>query len=718
MWLFSRDPVRDFPFELGLPDPDPDPDPDPAADAAPAPLWRLLRGKRKADGAPVSVFAHSLGTVDAAATPLARAALRRLRSLRHPNILGYLDSLETEQCLYLVTEAVTPLRRHLRLRPPTGDLGEQEVAWGLHQLLTALSFLGDSGLVHHALGLDAVFVDPGGDWKLGGLERVAATSEGVPPRPPGVPPRPQDPPELSDSSRGQGEPWAGDMWRLGCLIWEVFNGPLPRPGALRSFGKLPAGLVPPFCELVAAEPSARPGPGQLLQRLQRPGAFLACPLVHTGLFLEQLQVREAPERRTFLQELSARLDALPGPFRRHKLLPRLLAALEFGSADASALPPLLKVAKVLDPPEYQERIVPVIVRLFSSPDRALRMQLLQQLEDYVEFLPEATVDAQIFPHVAHGFLDTNPAIREQTVKSMVLLAPKLGEGRRGKELPRLLLRVQAGDALGPLRCNATLCLGRLGPLLPPQTRQRVLAPALARATRDPFAPARAAAVAAFAATHGCYSPQECATRVLPALCALTADPHPGVRQQAFRAIRSFLDQLEAAAESGGAPEAARLMGAEAGAPPQTPPQAPAGAPPAPPKEAPPEEPPLEDPEGWDDDWGSLEDMELPRSPPASSEEDAGAPPQPPGPPLPDPPPPTAPPPAGKDEEGEGEWGVGGEWGTEDAWEALPSQQGPPPGTGRRQREQQRRRELEAKRRGGPRGAPKTGPPKLGARKLD
>ncbi|XP_074991332.1 N-terminal kinase-like protein isoform X8 [Calonectris borealis] len=664
MWLFSRDPVRDFPFELGPPDTDPDldpdPDPAPAADAAPAPLWRLLRGRRKADGAPVSVFAHSLGTGDAAATPLARAALRRLRSLRHPSVLGYLDSLETEQCLYLVTEAVTPLRRHLRLRPPTGDLGEQEVAWGLHQLLTALSFLGGSGLVHHALGLDAVFVDPGGDWKLGGLERVAAASEGVPPRPPGVPPQPQDPPELSDSSRGQGEPWAGDMWRLGCLIWEVFNGPLPRPGALRSFGKLPAGLVPPFCELVAAEPSARPGPGQLLQRLQRPGAFLACPLVHTGLFLEQFQVRDPSERRAFLQELGARLEALPGPFRRHKLLPRLLAALRFGSADASALPPLLKVAKALDPPEYQERIVPVIVRLFSSPERALRLQLLQQLEEYVEFLPEATVEAQIFPHVAHGFLDTNPAIREQTVK-------------------------------------------------------------------------------------------ECAGRVLPALCGLTADPHPGVRQQAFRAIRSFLDQLEAAAESGGALEGeppsaaaapggpgggsgglgaavswavtgvtsltARLMGAEAGAPPQTPPQAPAEGPLAPPKEPPPEEPPLEDPDGWDDDWGSLEDMELPRSPPVSNEEEEGAPPQSPGPPLPDPPP-TAPPPARGEEEGEGEWGVGGEWGTEDAWEALPSQQGPAPGSGRRQREQQRRRELEAKRRGGPRGPPKPGPPKLGTRKLD
>ena len=33
-------------------------------------------------------------------------------------------------------------------------------------------------------------------------------------------------------------PRAGDMWRLGCLIWELFNGPLPRASALRNFGKV------------------------------------------------------------------------------------------------------------------------------------------------------------------------------------------------------------------------------------------------------------------------------------------------------------------------------------------------------------------------------------------------------------------------------------------------------------------------------------------------
>lgn len=28
------------------------------------------------------------------------------------------------------------------------------------------------------------------------------------------------------------------MWGLGCLIWEVFNGPLPRTSSLKAFGKV------------------------------------------------------------------------------------------------------------------------------------------------------------------------------------------------------------------------------------------------------------------------------------------------------------------------------------------------------------------------------------------------------------------------------------------------------------------------------------------------
>lgn len=41
---------------------------------------------------------------------------------------------------------------------------------------------------------------------------------------------------------------------------------------------------------------------------------------------------------------------------------------------------------------------------------------LSQMEQFIQYLNEAAVNSQIFPHVVHGFTDTNPAIREQTVK--------------------------------------------------------------------------------------------------------------------------------------------------------------------------------------------------------------------------------------------------------------------------------------------------------------
>lgn len=56
------------------------------------------------------------------------------------------------------------------------------------------------------------------------------------------------------------------------------------------------------------------------------------------------------------------------------------------------------------------------MKLFASTDRVTRSRLLQQLELFINHFQPQLVNDQIFPQVAHGFLDTNPTIREQTVK--------------------------------------------------------------------------------------------------------------------------------------------------------------------------------------------------------------------------------------------------------------------------------------------------------------
>lgn len=55
--------------------------------------------------------------------------------------------------------------------------------------------------------------------------------------------------------------------------------------------------------------------------------------------------------------------------------------------------------------------------------------------------------------------------------------------------------------------------------------------AFSRATKDPFAPSRAAGVLGFAATHNFYSMNDCAFKILPLLCTLTVDAEKTVRDQ-------------------------------------------------------------------------------------------------------------------------------------------------------------------------------------------
>ncbi|KAM6435361.1 N-terminal kinase-like protein [Liasis olivaceus] len=542
MWFFSRDPIRDFPFEAAAPPEPPLP--------LPGGVWQLHRGRRKTTGEPVSLFVHEVKLDSEEQLQLAKTAFRFLKTLRHPNILSYIDGLETEKSLHVVTEPVVPLPAYLESRGDGKGLSDPEISWGLHQIAKALSFLvNDCHLVHNNLCMGVVFVDRAGEWKLGGLDYMCSAQGDVTVPRKGIPELEKyDPPEFADSTKSTGEKWAADMWRFGCLIWEIFNGPLPRSSSLRSLNKIPKSLVPHYCELVGATPKLRPNPAKFLQNCCRVGGFMDNKFVETNLFLEEIQIKEPAERQKFFQELSSNLDTFPEDFCHHKVLPQLLMAFEFGSAGAIILTPLFKVGKFLNPQEYQQKIIPVIVKMFSSPDRAMRIRLLQQMEHFIQYLNEPTVNTQIFPHVVHGFLDTNPAIREQTVKSMLLLAPKLNEANLNVELMKHFARLQARDDQGPIRCNTTVCLGKIGPYLSASTRQNVLISAFSRATKDPFAPSRAAGVLGFAATHNFYSMKECASKILPVLCTLTVDPEKTVRDQAFKAIRSFMTKLETVSE--------------------------------------------------------------------------------------------------------------------------------------------------------------------------
>jgi SCY1-like protein 1 len=82
-----------------------------------------------------------------------------------------------------------------------------------------------------------------------------------------------------------------------------------------------------------------------------------------------------------------------------KVLPELLKSVEFGGGGPKVLAAILKIGTKITDDEYASKLIPVIVRLFANPDRALRVSLLDNLPLMIDRLPQKLVNDKIFPQM-------------------------------------------------------------------------------------------------------------------------------------------------------------------------------------------------------------------------------------------------------------------------------------------------------------------------------
>ncbi|KAI1295404.1 putative inactive serine/threonine-protein kinase scy1 [Halotydeus destructor] len=533
MWSFWSRGGKDLPYDIG--------DIVPGVDDVS--IWVLHEGKKKSTQEPVSIFRHEVKPGREDAFEKAKASVKRLKTLRHPNIMTYIDSLETEKFVCVVTEHVQPLDKYIQNSNFTSEQKRLAISWGLYQVSKGLSFLvNDCNLNHNNIFMGSIYVNDSANWKIGGLDYV--TSVGGP-----IPPKyvPNLDKYLPPDTGSRGTNWSNDSWGLACLLHEVFNGQLPQAQALKSPGKIPKPLIAIYNEMTSNNPSRRPSPQEFIEKGRANGIFKNS-FVDAMLFLEEIQIKEAREKSTFFTSLDSQLDTFPRDICRNKILPQLVTAFEYGNAGSAILGPLFKIGKQLDDEEYKVKIVPCIVKLFSSKDRATRAKLLTQVEFFIKHLSKNIVNDQIYPQIAQGFIDSNPTIREHTVKCMLHLGSRLNYQNLNEDVLKHFARLQARDEEGGIRTNTTVCLGKIAPHLNPQIRQTVLIPAFLRSMRDPFAPARIAGILALSATQNFYSLRDTSTKVMSALCHLTIDPDKSVREHAFKALKGFISKVEKVSE--------------------------------------------------------------------------------------------------------------------------------------------------------------------------
>ncbi|KAL9014856.1 MAG: hypothetical protein Q9173_000505 [Seirophora scorigena] len=353
-----------------------------------------------------------------------------------------------------------------------------------------------------------------------------------------------------------------DSYGFAQLMTEAFNGCFITNDFIGQAKSIPPSMHQSYKKLMQQNPKSRLSVSHFREQGKRRGGFFESPLIKLSEGVESLGLMSDGGREEFLSELDAASTDFPEEYFKVKVLPELLKSVEFGGGGSKVFAAVMKIGASLLDEEYNARLTPVIVRLFSNPDRAIRVCLLDHLPHMIDHLPQKLVNDKIFPYMptqkVTGFADVAPIVREQTVKAVLTIITKLTDRTINGELLKQLAKTSNDEQAG-IRTNTTICLGKiarnLGPhaslpitLLSP-TRQKVLIAAFCRSLRDPFVHARNAALLAFAATSDLFNEDDCAIKVLPALCPMLIDKKKLVREQACKTFDVYTQRVRKYANS-------------------------------------------------------------------------------------------------------------------------------------------------------------------------
>lgn len=541
-------------------------------------IWTQYEGIKREDNSSVSIFVYDstnqhqlnsnsfIGSKDKRLIlGFAKNSLKKLRSLRHPDLLKFIDGTETETAVYIITEKVSNLLLkldHLDLSPQAEI--EWKV-WGLSRIVSALKFLNGPGASTHGnLRPDSIFITQSGEWKLSGFEVLSS---------------PKDPqpilytlgglfpdaaryasPELMKTGYEvlkELDPSSLDSYQLYLLIQTLFNKPPPSSdlGSQPQRGNIPPALFSAARRLASTNPKTRLkadafweigfGSGESGGGVA--GAYFRDNrLIQVCNGLEGFSLASQGERAALVKSIKDSADSLPPEFLKFRVLPSLVQSFDHGADGPTLLPLAVSISSSLSQTEFASIVLQPLIKLFASSDRAIRLSLLELLPQYVDHLEKSIVVDKVWPNLLTGFTDTVPIIREATVKSVLLLAPKLSERILNNDLLRHLAKTQMDIEPG-IRTNTCILLGRLSKSLSLSTCRKVLIPAFTRSVRDPFKPARIAGLMALMATVEYYEPEDLVGKVIPGMSICLLDKEKTVRDQAFKALDMFLERVKKAA---------------------------------------------------------------------------------------------------------------------------------------------------------------------------
>ncbi|KND00058.1 SCY1 protein kinase [Spizellomyces punctatus DAOM BR117] len=404
--------------------------------------FNLHRAVNKATGQPASVFTFRKirgQPDDGDDVAVLGKAVQRLRTIRHPGIIKFINADLDQNGVFIATEPVTPLSKVL------DSLSPEEVSMGIYNILKTVDFLHRQELSHNNIQMDSVFVT-GADrkWVLGGMEYVTSFDE----NPAAILPKvhlhfPKDsiPPEDVTPTKQEGiQPDARDAYALGKLIsglivpFMTASKTTKHTSSVFVWGSLQSAAE----RLSSQDPADRPRVEDVLH-----DSFFEDNIFINVVekFLKEIRAIDPEIKRERFSHLAAEIRLLPPAATVNYVLPLVLTRDTLSETGAKAFYDLLFVPKIgksgkgrdsaagiLPVDIYDEQVLPFIEEMLKVRTYNVRMVMLELFDRYLPELLEwdkSLLHSILIPELVAGLEEADDAIYILSLYSLSSLVPRL-----------------------------------------------------------------------------------------------------------------------------------------------------------------------------------------------------------------------------------------------------------------------------------------------------
>ncbi|KAF9964206.1 Protein-associating with the carboxyl-terminal domain of ezrin [Mortierella alpina] len=331
-------------------------------------------------------------------------AIRKLKTIRHPSVLRFIDCKTNSTGVHLVTERVAPLTvEYLQA------ITEDEILVGLYDIMVALHFLhSQCHLSHNNVQLGSIFVS-NGRWVLGGMEFTGTVAESMDAGLTSLLSNELVPPEHQDqhNKRMSQDPelvHAVDIWQYAKLVES-----LVQDGLLHvKSGELS------LDRMLSGNPGSRPSGDAVLEST----LFASNNAVSVVRYC-RLKGLDKSQNAEWSHSIMARLRMLPPSIMEQFVLPQLLTQEFFAAEGFDELYRMLFTPQPLQPliseETYRSQVIPFMVKLWTFRQADIRLTIFRLFEVYLKAVVLGEGGSEvlgqiILPEILTGLQDADSKI--------------------------------------------------------------------------------------------------------------------------------------------------------------------------------------------------------------------------------------------------------------------------------------------------------------------